>query len=893
MYTTLLATKFYIPPLCPTYMPRPRLITALSQALTRRLTLVSAPAGYGKTTLVSSWLRETDVTSTWLSLDESDNDPTRFLSYLFAALQTAIPSIRAVLPSILTAVQPALFDAHLKLLIKEITDHTGPLVLVLDDFQVIHSQPVLEALTFLIEYMPPQMHLLLLTRTDPFGLPLSRLRLRNQLLDIRADHLRFTPREVAVFLNDVMGLHLSADDTSAMDMRTEGWVAGLQLAALSMQDCPDTHRFVSAFTGSHYYIMDYLADEVLKLQPEEVRTFLLQTSILERMCGPLCRAVVETDMAGPPDGQAMLEALKRANLFLIPLDDERRWYRYHHLFADVLNRRLEHLFPQLLPALHQRASLWYEQNGCLTEAIQHALQAGDKPRMIQMVEQNGCSLLMRGEVTTLARWLAALESEIPLNPWLSILEAWTLTLSGRLERVEHILQSAEQQLKPLERTIETQIMLGTAAAARAHYANVQGKTRLATDSARQALELLPDNNSFSCDIRSVATAILGDACWIGGNFDEARQTYAQAVSISVTAGDIYSAIIAYVDLADVQMEQGQLHQATWTYAEIMRMAARPDRQELPLVHRAYAGMGRVFYEWNQLDAAEQHFQNCVRLGQQWSDPESQLAGCIMLAWLEFARGHPDYAQAVIRSAEELAVGARLVFKQSYWVKYALARLWLTQGEVAKARQLVPQGSLSSDGEIPYPQEPAFLLKLRMLLTEGDCTAALTLSERLLRQAERTNRLARVIELLNLQSLAYWGRHETSQAMTTLERAVALAQPEGYIRVFLDEGEALAKLLYRVRVSHVEAGYVAKLLAAITSSPSGPQPVARSLIEPLSARELEVLRLMAAGYSNQEIAVKLVISEKTVKRHISNIYDKLAARSRTQALSLAREVGLLR
>lgn len=891
MDTTLLATKLFIPPPCPTLMSRPRLSADLSQALTRGLTLISAPAGYGKTTLVSSWLRETGVTSAWLSLDEDDNDPTRFLNYFFAALQMAVPSVRAILHSILDAMQPALLDVSMKRLINELTGHVGPFVLVLDDFQVIHAQPVLEMLTFLIEHMPPQMHLLLLTRTDP-ALPLSRLRLRNQLLEIRINHLRFTPQEVALFLNDMMGLHLSAGDTSAMETRTEGWIAGLQLAALSMQGNPDVHRFVSAFTGSHYYIMDYLTEEVLKRQPEELRSFLLQTSILERLCGPLCNAVIGTDRAGSADGQAMLESLKQANLFVIPLDDERRWFRYHHLFADVLKRRLGHLLPQQLPALHQRASLWFEQNGYYAEAIQHALLAGDKQRTIQLVEQNGCSLLMRGEVTTLARWLTALESEMPFRPWLSILKAWTLTLTGRLEQIEHILQSAEQQLAPLERTMEIQIMLGTAAAARAHDANTRGDPRLAAQSARQALQLLPDTDPFSCGIRSVATSILGDASWISGDFDEARRAYTQAVSIGMTADDNYSAIIASANLADIQMEQGQLHQAAMTCTRTLRMATRPDGLELPLAGRAYAGLARLSYEWNQLEATEQHIQHCQRLCGQWEDQESQVVSYITLAQLELVRCQPDKAQAAIRSAEELVTDAHFRFSRSNWLKYALARLWLMQGEIAKARQLVDQDTLDTGEEIPYQQEPTSLLRLRILLADQDHTAALNLSGQLLQQAEATNRLARVIELLNLQALAYQGMEEKNQALATLERAVWLAQPEGYIRVFLDEGDALAKLLYQARVRHVEAGYMAQLLAALTSAPNQSQPQPQALIEPLSARELEVLQLIAAGYSNQDIAVKLVISEKTVKRHISNIYDKLAAKSRTQALSLAREVGLL-
>ncbi|UCC88337.1 MAG: AAA family ATPase, partial [Anaerolineales bacterium] len=415
MHTTLLTTKLYVPLPSETLVLRPRLTAALSNALTHCLTLVSAPAGYGKTTLVSNWLRtltcdpspaegegRVEVRAAWLSLDEGDNDPISFLHYLLSALQRIVPSLRVDLVGTLQGMQPTQFDALMSLLVNEVTEGAAPFVLVLDDFHVIQAQPILEMVTFLLEHMPPQMHLVLLSRSDP-PLPLARLRARNQLVDIRADQLRFTLDEIAVFLNQVMGLKLSADHIAAMEARTEGWIAGLQLAAVSMQGLTDLHHFVSAFTGSHYYIMDYLTEEVLKSQPEWVRFFLLQTSILDRMCGPLCDALLTADeerriasrdqgpssSALPPSSTSVLEYLERANLFLIPLDDERRWYRYHHLFSDMLKRRLEHLFPHQLPELHRRASHWYEQNGFVSEATQHALLAGDRHRATQLVEQHG------------------------------------------------------------------------------------------------------------------------------------------------------------------------------------------------------------------------------------------------------------------------------------------------------------------------------------------------------------------------------------------------------------------------------------------------------------------------------------------------------------------------
>jgi len=504
----MLKTKLFTPPVRANCIVRPRLTEQINRGLDKALVLISAPAGYGKTTLVSSWLREINAPSAWLSLEEGDNDPIRFLQYLIAALERIIPTLRPDSLGLLQGMQPAPFDALTSLLINEIAENSAPFVLVLDDFHVIHAKPILEMLAFLLEHMPPQMHLVLLARTDP-PLPLSRLRARDQLVDLRADQLRFTLDEIAVFLRQVMGLRLSADDIAAMEARTEGWIAGLQLAALSMQGCQDIHGFVSAFTGSHYYIMDYLVEQVLQIQSEKVRSFLLQTSVLDRMCGPLCNAVVQADATEPMDGRAMLEALEQINLFVIPLDDERRWYRYHHLFADVLNRHLEHLFPNQLPELHRRASQWYEQNEIIPEAIQHALMAGDQQRAARLVEQNGCTLIMQGEVVTLLKWIQAVESYLRTHPWMAIQKAWALSLTGSLDQVEPTLQPAERVISSLEPTVEVRIMLGTIATARAHSANMRGEVHLAAEFARQALEYLPDSDPFPASMHSVATAKLG------------------------------------------------------------------------------------------------------------------------------------------------------------------------------------------------------------------------------------------------------------------------------------------------------------------------------------------------------------------------------------------------
>ena len=408
MAAPVLATKFFVPPLRPGLILRQRLVEQLNVGGQHRLVLVSAPAGYGKTTLVSSWLHGTQIPSAWFSLEEYDNEPVRFLQYFIIALQKISPSIGLDLLGILQGSPSTPYETLITYLINEIVELGIQFILVLDDFHVIHAQPILEMLTFLLEHHPPQMRLVILSRTDP-PLPLTRLRARDQLVDIRADQLRFTLDESAIFLNEVTGLRLSTDDIAALEARTEGWIAGLQLAALSMQSIKDVHGFVLAFAGSHRYIMDYLVEEVLNIQSAKSRSFLLQTSILDRLCGSLCNAVMKADDAERINSQAMLESLEGGNLFVIPLDNERHWYRYHHLFADVLNRQLEQSFPQSIPELHHRASHWYEQNGSIPEAIRHSLAAGDQDRAIHLIERDGCLLLIRGEINTLQNWINTVE----------------------------------------------------------------------------------------------------------------------------------------------------------------------------------------------------------------------------------------------------------------------------------------------------------------------------------------------------------------------------------------------------------------------------------------------------------------------------------------------------
>jgi len=893
MQSSLLTSKLYFPPARHALVHRPRLVDRLQAGLSAPLTLVSAPAGYGKTTLVSSWLHETNTPNTWISLDEGDNDPIHFLQYLLTALQKVVPTIQAEMLSTLRG--PTSFVSLLSTIINEISKYTAPFVLVLDDFHVLQAQPVLDFLASLIEHVPPSMHVILISRTDPL-LPLSHLRVRNEIVEIRADQLRFTRDEIDTFLSKVMTLELSIADITALQVRTEGWIAGIQLAALSMQSCEDIHAFITTFAGSHHYIIDYLTEEVLKRLPEKTSTFLLRTSILSRMCGSLCDAIVEPDPNDQVNGQEILEELERKNLFLVSLDDKRYWYRYHHLFSDMLNRYLENLHPHLPAKLHKRASQWFEQNGYIPEAIDHALMAGDQDQATKLIEQNGVLLLIRGEVMAVLKWIAVVEPYSQTHPWLYILKAWAYALSGDLDRVDGMLKKAEELITSLEPSQDVKIMQGTIASARAHQANLMGDAHKAADFARQAIEVLPDVDLVSRSLRAVSTSLLGDATSMTGDLEEAKQAYIESARICQAAGDVHLTIVVNSNLADIFVEQGMLRQAARIYSETLSLATRPDGQKALIAGRLFVELSQVYYEWNQLENAFEYAQQSLNLCRQWGNMDLQAVGFAQLARLEHNYSHPQEMQAASQAAEQLVNGYDLAPRYSLWVISVLARLLINQGDLERALHLVQKSGIDVDGsagesEIPYLREPMYLILLRLRLAQRKYEDVFGLSQRLLHQAEAGNRVGRVIEILILQALALQGKNDKEQALAALERAIMLAQPEGYVRVFLDEGEPMVKLLYQAKVHQVGGSYLSELLSYLSSDTSQALPNTQSLVEPLTKRELELLKLIEQGCTNQDIADRLVISIPTVKRHISNVYSKLGAKNRTQAISIGKELNL--
>ncbi|HQI84432.1 MAG TPA: LuxR C-terminal-related transcriptional regulator [Anaerolineae bacterium] len=886
MSTPILATKLYIPPTRSKVVQRPGLIEQLNTglALGCKLTLVSAPAGFGKTTLVSAWVAGCGQPAAWLSLDEGDNDLTCFLTYLVAALQTLAPHIGAGVLAALQSPQLPSIESFLTVLLNEIATLLNNFILVLDDYHVIDSQPVDQALVFLLEHLPPQMHLVIATREDP-SLPLARLRARNQLTELRAADLRFTPAEAAEFLNQVMGLNLAAEDIAALETRTEGWIAGLQLAAISMQGHRDVASFIKSFTGSHRFVLDYLIEEVLQQQPESIQTFLLRTSILERMCGPLCDAVVRDPAVS---GQETLEYLEHANLFIVPLDHERHWYRYHHLFGDLLRKRLgQSLTSEDIAGLHIRASEWYEDQGLDIEAFQHAAAANDIERAERLMEGWGMPLHFRGAVNAILAWLASLpESVLDTRPLLRVRLATMALTAGQTTGVDEKIQAAEKALQNAELAPQTRDLLGQIACARATLAITQYQPETVLIQARRALEyLLPENLRF----RFTANWALSVAYHLQGERAAARQALAEVLSINQTSTSMFSTILAVIHLGRLQELENQLYQAAETYRRALQMASE---QPQPNTSDAHLGLARIAYEWNDLDAAEQHGQQALLLAQQFDRALDRFILCeVFLVRLKLARGDADGAAAMLAQIEQSARQQNFILRLPD-IAAAQVLVLLRQGDVAAATRL------AHTHDLPISQA-------RVHLAQGDTSRALALLSPLRQQMEAKGWQDVRLRAMVLEAIALRAHGEKDKAAQLLGDALALAEPDGFIRLFVDEGEPMRLMIFDFRLliekqprgqQHKLLGYVDNLLAAFAQPQSMPQSkvgaLKSDLVEPLSQRELEVLRLIAEGLSNHEIGARLFLALDTVKGHNRRIFDKLQVQRRTEAIARARELGLV-
>ncbi len=935
MSETLLQTKLYVPQLRPNRVPRPHLITRLNQGLQNghKLTLVSAPAGFGKTTLVSAWVSgpRPDAAEespsgrriAWLSLDENDSDPVRFLTYFIAGLNRhrgKEGSLGQAALAMLQSQPPPPVETILTALLNELAAAPDRWIYILDDYHLLASSPVDTALAFLIEHLPPQLHLVVAARADP-NLPLARLRGRALMTELRANDLRFTPAEATAFLNQVMDLSLSPEEVASLETRTEGWIAGLQLAALSMQGRADASDFIQAFAGDHRIILDYLVEEVLQRQPDPIRSFLLQTSILDRLHGPLCEAVrlgearPDSLAVGSESGQGMLEVLERANLFVVPLDDNRRWYRYHHLFADVLRAHLMSDHPDLVPALHRRASVWHEQNGHRADAIHHALEAEDFERAAKLIELAYPAMDVDLQSATWLGWTKRLpEALIRTRPVLTVDCAWALLDQGELE-VESLLQEAEQRLKEAAQRgrpdslspeiavaddEQFRLLPAAIASARAYRALAAGDVAPAIGYARQALDVFPEENHRW---RVGALSLLGGACYAGGDLEAAARYFAEFQAQMRAAGSIPAAISTAFVLAEILTALGRLREVERNLEQALRLAA-DHGDPAPLgTADLYRALGELALERGDLAAASQFLQKGEKLGEQGEllDWPSRLR--LAQARLKEAQGDLPGALELLDQAESRRLPTPLPAVRP--IAALKTRLWIRQGRLVEARTWVLEQGLSVDDDLSYRREYEHITLARLLIAryrrEGAdrfMHEAMALLGRLLKEAEKNGRMASVLEILVLQSLAEGGRGENLRALASLEKALSLAGPEGHVQIFLDEGPPMAHLLEKALSRGLAVDDVHRLLVAFSEQAAAPPapaipPLDRvEFVEPLSEREREVLQLLADGLTNQDVADRLVLSLHTVKAHARNIYAKLGVSNRTQAAARGKALGIL-
>ena len=900
MTSPLLETKFHVPTRRRGWVARPRLSERLGRAGESALTLLAAPAGFGKTTLLADWLTADSgdgrITA-WLSLDSGDNDPALFWAYFVAALRTAAPGVGERALALLASTD-APTEAFVVTLLNDLGALSDEVVLVLDDYHVIEEAHIRDGMTYLVEHLPPQVRLVIAGRADP-ALPLARLRARGELVEIRATDLRFTVDETAAYLNDVMGLELTAADVAALEGRTEGWIAALQLAALSMRGRDDVAGFIAGFAGDDRYVVDYLVGEVLQRQPEHVRTFLLQTSILRRLNGPLCDAVT-----GQDGGQAMLEAIERQNLFLVPLDDRRLWYRYHHLFSDVLRARLLDEQRDRIHVLHRRASDWHARNGDQSAAIAHALDGEDFERAADLIEMAARPAFQARQEATYRRWLDALPEELfGVRPVLAIALVGVHMARGDIEGVEARLQDIERLLEtnaagdrqgatPTPMVVvdrdEFRRLPNQIAVFRAGIALLRGDAAGTIAHARRALELATEDDHVG---HGSAAALLGLAQWAQGGLEAAHRRYAEALPSLEKAGHLSDALGLSLALADILIAQGRLREAMRTYERGLEVAAG----RAPLVLRGAAdmhvGMSELFRERNDLDAARQHLQASTELGEHAGLPQNPYRSRVALARIRQAQGDLAGAEDLLREAERVYTGDYSPDVRP--VAAVRARVQLAQGRIGDAIAWAHERHLSPTDALSYLHEFEHVTLARILLAQeahGPGCEATRLLERLWAAADDGHRTGSVIEIALLQALDHQAHGDMPAARAALDEALALGEPEGYVRVFLDEGPPMTALL-RAVAQHGRAREYARQVLASDSPTTRSARTPQGLVEPLSERELQVLRWLRTDLSGPDIARELIVSLNTVRTHTKSIYTKLGVNSRQAAVRRAKELDL--
>ncbi|RNL57348.1 helix-turn-helix transcriptional regulator [Arthrobacter oryzae] len=903
MARPLIATKLFIPKVRRHVVTRPRLLDRLRRGTESRLTLVSAPAGFGKTTLLSAWLggmEEDHRRIAWVSLDAADRDPASFWAYVVSALQTAVPGAG---PSALELIASSdvSTESVLTMVLNDLAMAPTDVWLVLDDYHLVDGHGVANGMVFLLDHLPSHVHVMISTRADP-ELPLSRWRARGELVELRAAELRFTSEEATAYLNDVSGLDLSAVDVEALEQRTEGWAAALQLAALSLQGRQDVAGFIAGFAGNDRYIVDYLIEEVLEHQPEPVRSFLLLTSVLDRFSGPLCDAVT-----GRGDGTEMLTSLERANLFIVPLDDRREWYRYHHLFADVLRARLLNEQPGLVPLLHQRASAWYEHKDLMEEAVRHALEAQDFNRAAQLVELAVPIIRRNRQETILFGWLKALPADAVRNsPVLSVFYGFMLMVSGDLHGVEPRFEDAERALaavpsgaaQPWAVTEELRTLPATIAVYRASLAQARGDAAGTSEHARHALALAGPGDHLA---RGAAAGFLGLAAWANGELSSALETFTQAVASLHASGNLIDALSSTVVLADMWLVAGRPGTARRLYQDALQLAEAQGESVARATAELHVGLGDIDREAGDLAAATRHLTSAGEFFERAPMTESRYRWFVARALIARAEGSPDQATDLLDQAEQIYRPG--FFPEVQPIEAMRARIWIVQGKTSEAAEWAQTRGVSVSDEVSYLSEFDHLTLVRLLLAQnrehpdrGAFGQADRLLGRLLASAETSGRAGSMVEIRMLQALSQAFQGHRAQARGMLSMAFAEApEPAGYAGLFIAEGAPMMELL-RDAADHGIAEDHPQRLLDLTAPPKAQVPVpgyrlTSSAEEKLSGRELQVLRLLDSELSGPEIAQALFISPNTLRTHTKHIFTKLAVTTRQAAVRQGRDRGL--
>ncbi len=941
MATTLLATKLYVPPARQKLVSRLRLVEQVQAGLNGKLTLVSAPAGFGKSTLLSECAANCGRPVAWVSLDQGDNNPTRFLAYVLAALQRIAGGVGENLMAALQASEPPAIDGLLTTLVNELAGIEFPFILVLDDYHVISDERVHRALIFVLENQPPQMHMVISGRADP-PWPLARLRARGEMTEVRVKELRFTLEEATTFLNDVMEIGLSSQDIATLELRTEGWIAGLHMAALSMRQREDASEFVRSFSASHRFILDYLVEEVLDQQPLAVQDFLLKSSVLERMSAPLCDALLEGNVvyelsstgseevkqapvAVEHTSQTVLSYLEEANLFVIPLDDERSWYRYHHLFSDLLRSRLQQLRPELVGRLHRRASQWYQRQSYVQEAIDHAIAGKDYERAAWLVEQHALQFIIESKLVTLSGWLESLPKEVTRQrPWLCVYHAWVRYWMGMRDQVAECLQSARRALehlslpggvagvKDVQRAslseAQRRLVTGCIAAIQSYDEFTSLDLEGVIQSAQQALDLLPEEHYMS----SLAALSLGEAYSTLGDHRAAIQAYQRAITIACR-NDYRSLSVSITCFLGIeQARKGDLKAAYDTFQQAVSLGIGPGGDQLLAAGFPTVQAGQVAREWNDLQAANRYIRQGVDLCAQWGHPDFLTDAYIALIRLQLAQRDLEGASQTLDKANRLTEWVDPDPSTICLLDECRLRYWMWRGDLGAANHWLELGRARRPNELKYYHDLLELINQAWVLVS--CGIRQSRKNYLHEAQDLVNWLLSAlgdeqwfgerikISLLQAQIQAHVD--EPDRARITLLEALRLAEPGGYVRIFLEAGKPVQELLRQVVAKRIAHGYPEKLIQAFqweekqyrepgfSAVEAGVSQPSDGLVEPLTERELEVLLMLDTRLTSTEIAAELYISVSTVRTHIKNIYGKLDVHRRLEAVDKARQLGLL-